>query len=161
MRTLKKAAIGLAIVVVVLIAAAWWVLRGDAADLTLDQVTGTDPQLAEPAPQLIPTVQVAKPIGWAEGAAPEAAQGLAVNRFAEGLEHPRVIYAMPNGDILVAESNAPERVVAGGGVIMNWVAGFLFRRAGASVPSPNKLVLLRDADGDGTAEERHELLNAL
>src|SRR5690606_33611165 len=58
--------------------------------------------------------------------------------------------------ILVAESNAPERVVAGGG-ITNLVAGFLFRRAGAAVPSPNKLVLLRDADGNGTAEERHVL----
>src|SRR5690606_35891164 len=66
-----------------------------------------------------------------------------------------------NGDILVAEANAPERIVAGGGAITNWVAGFLFRGAGASVPSPNKLLLLRDADGDGTAEERHELLSNL
>jgi len=161
MRILKKIAIGLAVVVLVVAVAGWWVLRGQSATLQLDQVTGTDPQLAEPHPQTIPTVRVAKPIGWAEGAAPAAAQGLVVNRFAEGLEHPRVIYAMPNGDILVAEGNAPERVVAGGGSITNWVAGFLFRRAGASVPSPNKLVLLRDADGDGKAEERHELLNTL
>jgi glucose/arabinose dehydrogenase len=127
----------------------------------MDKVTGTDPELAEPDPQTIPTVQVAKPIGWEEGAAPATAQGLTVNRFAEGLEHPRVIYTMPNGDVLVAESNAPERVVAGGGTITNWIAGFLFRRAGAAVPSPNKLLLLRDADGDGTAEERHELLSDL
>lgn len=161
MGILKKIAIAVAVVVFVVVAAGWWVLRGDAATLTVDQVTGTDPQLAEPDPQTIPTVGVAKPIGWAEGAAPEAAQGLAVNRFAEGLEHPRVIYAMPNGDILVAEANAPERIVAGGGAITNWVAGFLFRRAGAAVPSPNKLVLLRDADGNGTAEERHELLTGL
>ena len=156
MRILKKVAIGLVAVLVVLAVAAWWVLRGDAADYPFEDVTGTDPVLAEPDPQTIPTVRVAEPIGWADGTAPEAAAGLAVNRFAEGLEHPRVIYAMPNGDILVAESNAPERVVAGGG-ITNLVAGFLFRRAGAAVPSPNKLVLLRDADGNGTAEERHVL----
>lgn len=156
MRILKKIAIGLVAVLVVLAVAAWWVLRGDAADHPFADVTGTDPVLAEPDPQTIPTVRVAKPIGWPDGTAPEAAAGLAVNRFAEGLEHPRVIYAMPNGDILVAESNAPERVVAGGG-ITNLVAGFLFRRAGAAVPSPNKLVLLRDADGNGTAEERHVL----
>jgi glucose/arabinose dehydrogenase len=80
-----------------------------------------------------------------------------VNRFAEGLEHPRVVYAMPNGDILVAESNAPGRVVTGGNAITNWIAGLLFSRAGASVPSPDKLVLLRDDNGDGVAEERHEL----
>jgi glucose/arabinose dehydrogenase len=67
---------------------------------------------------------------------------------------------MPNGDILVAESNAPERVVAGGG-LTNLIAGFLFSRAGAAVPSPNKLVLLRDADGDGVAEEQHVLRSDL
>src|SRR5690606_36078705 len=78
----------------------------------------------------------------------------------EALEHPRVIYAMPNGDILVAKSNAPERVVAGGG-LTNLVAGFLFRRAGAAVPSPDQLVLLRDADGDGVAEARHTLRSDL
>ena len=77
-----------------------------------EQVTGTDPVIAAPDAQTIPTVAVAEPIGWDEGEAPEAAAGLEVNRFAEGLEHPRVIYAMPNGDILVAESNAPERIGA-------------------------------------------------
>ena len=156
MRILKKIAIGLAVVIVVLAAAGWWVLRGSPAEYTLAQVTGTDPLLAEPDEQTIPTVQVAEPIGWPDGAAPDAAEGLAVNRFAEGLEHPRVIYAMPGGDILVTETNAPERPVAGGG-ITNFVAGFLFRRAGAAVPSPDRLVLLRDADGDGIAEAKYTL----
>ncbi len=160
MRILKKIAIGLVVVILLLALAGWWILRGDPANLTVEAVTGTDPELAEPDAQTIPTVEVAEPIGWADGAAPEAAAGLAVNRFAEGLEHPRVIYAMPNGDILVAESNAPERIVAGGG-LTNLVAGFLFRRAGAAVPSPNKLVLLRDADGDGVAEARHTLRDDL
>jgi len=160
MSKLKKFAIGLAVVIVVLVAAGWWLMRGSPAQYTLAQVTGTDPLLAEPDAQTIPTVQVAEPIGWPDGAAPDAAEGLAVNRFAEGLEHPRVIYAMPNGDILVAESNAPERIVAGGG-LTNLVAGFLFRKAGAAVPSPNKLVLLRDADGDGAAEARTVLRDDL
>lgn len=160
MRILKKIAIGLLVVVLILVAAGWWVLRGSPAEYTVAQVTGTDPLLAEPDEQTIPTVQVAEPIGWGEDGAPAAAAGLAVNRFAEGLEHPRVIYAMPNGDILVAESNAPERPIAGGG-ITNFLAGFLFRRAGAAVPSPNKLVLLRDADADGVAEARHLLRDDL
>ena len=160
MGTFKKIAIGLVVVIVILVVAGWWVLRGEPAEYTVAQVTGTDPLLAEADPQTIPTVQVAKPIGWADDAAPDAAEGLEVTRFAEALEHPRVIYAMPNGDILVAESNAPERVVAGGG-LTNLVAGFLFRRAGAAVPSPDKLVLLRDADGDGVAEARHTLRSDL
>jgi glucose/arabinose dehydrogenase len=160
MRILKKIAIALAVLLLVLVVAGWWVLRGHPAELSVDEVAGTDPTLAEPDEQMIPTVWVAEPVGWPEGAAPEAAEGLQVNRFAEGLEHPRVIYAMPNGDILVAESNAPERVVAGGGLV-NLVAGFLFRRAGAAVPSPDKLVLLRDSNGDGVAEARHTLRDDL
>lgn len=156
----KKLAIGLVVVILVLAAAGWWIVRGDPAQYSLDEVTGTDPKLAEPDEQTIPTVGVVRPIGWPEGAAPQAAQGLAVNRFAQGLEHPRVIYAMPNGDVLVAEANAPDRVIAGGG-ITNFVAGILFSRAGASVPSPNRLVLLRDANGDGVAEERHVLRDDL
>ena len=135
MRILKKIAIGLLVLAVVLAGTGWWILRGDPAEHSLEEVTGTDPVIAEPDAQTIPTVDVAAPVGWAEGQAPEAAQGLAVNRFAEGLEHPRVIYPMPNGDILVAESNAPSRVVAGGNAVTNWIAGLLFSRAGASVPS--------------------------
>jgi glucose/arabinose dehydrogenase len=160
MSILKKLAIGLLVVVLLLALAGWWVLRGDSAEYSVEQVSGTDPLLAEPAPQRIPTVRVAEPVGWPDGAAPEAAEGLVVNRFAEGLEHPRVIYAMPNGDILVTETNAPERPVAGGW-LTNLVAGFLFRRAGAAVASPNRIVLLRDTDGDGVADERHTLREGL
>jgi glucose/arabinose dehydrogenase len=161
MKTLTKVAIGLLVVLVVLVGIGWWIVRGDPAEHSVEDVTGTDPVIAAPDEQTIPTVAVAKPIGWADGQAPEAAEGLTVNRFAEGLEHPRVIYPMPNGDILVAESNAPERVLGGGNAVTNWIAGILFSRAGAAVPSPNKLVLLRDADGDGVAEERHTLRSDL
>ncbi len=160
MAILKKIGIALLVLILVLAVALWWVLRGDPADLSVAAVTGDDPQLAEPDPQTIPTVKVFKPVGWPEGAVPEAAEGLAVTRFAEGLDHPRIIYPLPNGDILVSESNAPDRVVAGGW-LTNLVAGFLFSKAGADEPSPDKLVLLRDADGDGKAEAREVLRDDL
>jgi glucose/arabinose dehydrogenase len=155
MRLLKKIAIGLVAVVLILVALGWWLTRGEPAEHSVLEVSGTDPTLAEADAQTIPTVWVAEPIGWPDGAAPDAAEGLAVTRFAEGLAHPRVIYAMPGGDILVAETSAPERPSMGG--IQDLIAGYLFRRAGAAVPSPNRLVLLRDADGDGAAEARHVL----
>ena len=161
MNTLKKLAIGLLVVVLVLGLAGWWALRGSSAEFPFDQVTGADPKLADPKPQTIPTVDVAKPVGWGPNEAPAAAAGLAVTRFATGLEHPRVMYTLPNGDILVSESNAPSRVIGGGSWITNWVAGILFSRAGADVPSPNKLLLLRDADGDGVAEQRFVLRSDL
>ncbi|MXO60510.1 sorbosone dehydrogenase family protein [Altererythrobacter salegens] len=156
MAILKKIGIALLVLVLILAVALWWVLRGSSADLSVEAVTGDDPQLAEPDPQTVPTVKVFTPVGWPDGAAPEAAEGMAVTRFAEGLDHPRVIYPLPNGDILVSESNAPDRIVAGGW-LTNVVAGFLFSKAGAAEPSPDKLVLLRDADGDGKAETREVL----
>jgi glucose/arabinose dehydrogenase len=160
MSILKKISIGAIIVILLLAVGVWWALRGSPADYTVAQVTGVDPALAKPDPEMIPTVRVAKPIGWSDGQAPKAAEGLTVNRFAEGLRHPRIIYPLPNGDLLVTETNAPPREVAGGG-ITNFVAGLLFKRAGAAVPSPNTLVLLRDADGDGTAETKKVLRNDL
>lgn len=154
MRILKKLLIALLVILVLLAIAAWWILKGDPAKVPFDKVTGTDPTISEPRPQTIPTVQIAKPVGWKANEAPVAAQGLTVTRFAEGLEHPRNMLTLPNGDILVAESNAPARIVAGGGGITNFIAGLLFAQAGADVPSPNKLVLLQDADGDGVAESK-------
>src|SRR5690606_8506222 len=76
MGILKKIAVGLLVAIVILAAAGWWVLRGEPAEYTVAEVTGTDPLLAGPDPQTIPTVQVAEPIGWADGAAPDAAEGL-------------------------------------------------------------------------------------
>ncbi len=160
MRILKKIGIALLVLLVVLAIALWWVSRGDPADLSVEAVTGDDPQLHEPDPQTIPTVKVFKPVGWPDGTAPEAAEGLAVSRFAEGLEHPRIMYPLPNGDILVSETNSPPREIAGGW-LTNLVAGFLFSQAGADVPSPNRLVLLRDADGDGKAEQKSVLRSDL
>ena len=160
MSTLKKIAIGLLVVVVLLVAIGWWLLRGDPAEYTLAETTGNDPVLAEPDPQTIPTVEIAEPVGWGEDEVPNAAQGLAVNRFATGLDHPRVLYQLPNGDVLVSEANAPERVVAGGW-LTNLVAGFLFSEAGAGAPSPDRVLLLRDEDSDGVADRRVVLREGL
>ncbi len=160
MSTLKKVGLGALVVLILLVALGWWLLRGNPAELTFAEVTGTDPVLAEPKAELVPTVKVARPIGFPDGAVPQAAQGLVVNRFATGLNHPRVIYTMPNGDVLVAETNAPPGRDMGGG-ITGWFAGLLFARAGADVPSADRIVLLRDADGDGVAEQTFVLREGL
>ncbi len=160
MRILKKILIALLVVLVVAGIALWWLTRPQEAQYSLDETSGTDPVLAEPDPQLIPTVGIAEPIGWEEGQLPVAAEGLEVNAFATDLDHPRVIYTMPGGDVLVTLTNAPDRPVAGGW-LTNLVADWLFSSAGAGMESPNQLVLLRDADGDGVAEERHTLLDGL
>ena len=153
MTLIKKLLIGVVIIVAALGLAAAWIVRGDPAEYTVEAVTGVEPKLAKPDPQTIPTVGVVTPVGWKDDEAPVAAQGLVVSRFATDLEHPRTMLTLPNGDVLVALTNAPSRVVAGGG-LTNLVAGYLFRKAGASVPSPNEIVLLRDQNGDGVAETR-------
>ncbi|MXO70530.1 PQQ-dependent sugar dehydrogenase [Alteraurantiacibacter buctensis] len=160
MRILKKLAIALVVILLVGGGVLWWMTRPVPATVSLEDTTGTDPVLVEPDEQVFPTVGVAKPIGWGADGTPDAAQGLQVTRFAEGLEHPRVLYTLPNGDVLVTLSNAPERPLAGG-FLTNLVAGFLFSAAGADVPSPNKLVLLRDADKDGRAEAQFVLRDDL
>jgi glucose/arabinose dehydrogenase len=85
----------------------WYAVRPDVAQLPLSKVTGTDPAITEAREEKVPTVSVAKAIGWKAGEAPIAAKGLVVERFAEGLDHPRNVYVLPNGDVLVAETNAP------------------------------------------------------
>jgi len=111
---------------------------------------GAEPQL--PAPQGgLPTINTARPVGWAEGAAPVAPEGFVVARFAEGLAHPRWIATLPNGDVLVAESST--RPQEGGG-LMGWIRNSVQRGAGALSPSADRITLLRDADRDGVAETR-------
>ena len=157
MSILRKASITLVIVVALLAAGLFWLTRGDTAGLSVEDVAGTDPVLEEADAESFPTVKIAKPVGWGDGQKPATAEGLAVNRFAEGLEHPRVLYALPNGDVLVTLTRAPSRPsdeadVGIGDAIYNWIADLLFSEAGAAGESPNQLVLLRDADGDGSAE---------
>lgn len=159
MTLIRKIILALIIILVLLAAVLYWLSRGDTADLTVEEVTGTDPTLQEPNAEAIPTVQIAKPVGWAEGDSPIAAEGLAVQRFAEGLEHPRVLHALPNGDILVTLTRSPPSEEDGG--LVGWIADILLTRAGAKGDSPNQLVLLRDSDGDGVAETRKVLKDDL
>ncbi len=137
----------------------FWLTRGDKADLSVIDVSGDDPVLEEPNAESIPTVRIAKPVGWPADTVPAAAEGLAVNRFAEGLGHPRVIHTLPNGDVLVTLTRAPAS--GDGGGITAWIADLLMTRAGAAGASANQLVLLRDTDGDGRSDQQMTLLDDL
>jgi glucose/arabinose dehydrogenase len=132
---------------------------GDKSTLPQGADIGPQPELKAPNKTLIPTVNIAKATGWPAGVMPTAAAGLAVNAFATALDHPRWVYVLPNGDVLVAESNAPAKPEAGG--IRNWIQSKVMARAGAGVPSANRITLLRDADGDGVAELKTVFLKNL
>ncbi|PKN95036.1 MAG: sorbosone dehydrogenase [Chloroflexi bacterium HGW-Chloroflexi-6] len=130
-----------------------YIVYGGAARLPLSSGFGPNPELATPDQSLIPVVDVRSGIGWAAGEKPVAAEGMAVVAFAQGLDHPRWLYVLPNGDVLVAESNGPPQPEDAKG-IKGWVFKQLQAKAGAAVPSANRITLLRDADGDGIAEMR-------
>ncbi len=133
---------------------------GDAAKLPEEASMGPDPTIPAPDSSLIPTVHIALAKGWPAGMKPTATAGLAVAAFAEGLDHPRWLYVLPNGDVLVAETNAPPRPEEGKG-LKGWIMQFVQKRAGAGVPSANRITLLRDADGDGVVETRSVFLKGL
>ncbi len=149
----------IAAMLIVAAVAAWLLLfQPDEARLTPEAVSGRVPELSNPRFESIPTVDIADAVGWPDGAKPAAARGLTVTAFADGLDHPRWLYRLPNGDILVAETNSPPRT---GGGITGMVMGHLMKRAGAGVPSANRITLLRDTDGDGVADARSALLENL
>ncbi len=133
---------------------------GDAAKLPDQAGIGPNPTIPPPNTTLIPTVNIAAAKGWPEGTQPTPASDLAVNAYATGLDHPRWLYVLPNGDVLVAETNGPDRPEDAKGI-----KGFFFhvaqKWAGAGVPSANRITLLRDADGDGVAETRTVFLKDL
>ena len=133
---------------------------GGVATLPISAGTGPQPILPPPQQTLIPTVHIAPARGWPPGAAPQPAPGMRVAAFARGLDHPRWLYVLPNGDVLVAETNAPPKPDDAKG-IKGWVMGLVMKRAGAAVPSANRITLLRDTDGDGVADLRSVLLAGL
>ncbi|MBJ2349808.1 MULTISPECIES: PQQ-dependent sugar dehydrogenase [Pseudomonas] len=133
---------------------------GESSTLQVSDGIGPSPKLPEPNKTLIPTVNIAEAVGWPDGAKPTPAQGLKVVAFAEGLDHPRWLYVLPNGDVLVAETNAPPKPDDAKG-IRGWVMKKVMGRAGAGVPSPNRITLLRDANHDGVAETRTIFLENL
>lgn len=153
------------IVLLGLIFVAAWFVQGDTADLSVAEVTGTDPVLVEAEAEAFPTVQIAEPVGWDANSAPRPAAGLAVSRFADGLDHPRVMHVLPNGDVLVTLTRAPRVEAAGDegfmGRIRDFIASRLFEKAGSAGESPNTLMLLRDSNGDGRADERFALATDL
>ena len=133
---------------------------GEVATLPESAGVGLRPALPPPRPTLIPTVHIAPAKGWPAGATPVAAAGLAVGAYATGLDHPRWLHVLPNGDVLVAETNGPPRPDNARG-IKGWVMKLITKRAGAGVPSANRITLLRDTDGDGIAETRTVFLSGL
>lgn len=137
------------------------VLAGcESATIPFTESVGANPTLPEPKQDLIPTVNIAPAKGWTGGEMPTAAEGLQVDAFARGLDHPRWLYTLPNGDVLVAESNSPPKPEARKS-IRGWFMKVVMKRAGAGVPSANRITLLRDADGDGVAEVREVFLENL
>jgi glucose/arabinose dehydrogenase len=132
----------------------------ESARLPGEAGMGPKPTLPVPDKRLIPTLHVADAKGWPAGKTPTPASGLAVTAFAAGLDHPRWIYVLPNGDVLVAETNAPPKPDDSKG-IRGWVQGKAMKRAGSVTPSANRILLLRDADGDGIAETRTVFLAGL
>ena len=145
---------------VVIALAAGLAACGESSTLQVADGTGPSPKLPEPNKTLIPTVNIAPAVGWAEGGKPIAAQGTQVAAFAEALDHPRWLYVLPNGDVLVAETNAPPKPDDSKG-IRGWVMEKVMGEAGAGVPSANRITLLRDADHDGVAETRSVFLQNL
>lgn len=133
---------------------------GESATLPEQAGFGPDPSLPSPNATLIPTVNIAPAKGWTAGATPKAANGLAVNAFATGLDHPRWLYVLPNGDVLVAESDAPPKPDDSKG-IKGWIMKLVMKRAGAGVASANRITLLRDTRGDGVADLRTVFLQGL
>jgi glucose/arabinose dehydrogenase len=133
---------------------------GASATIPISEGTGPHPVLPAPKKSLIPTVNVVNAKGWPEGVTPRAADGLTVTAFASNLNHPRWLYVLPNGDVLVAETNAPQRPDDGKG-IKGWFFRRFQKKAGGAVPTANRITRLHDADGDGVAEIRSVLLSGL
>lgn len=156
---MRKHVLRFGLVLLVLIAGlVFYLTRPDRAQLSENAVAGRTPQLTQVRDQWFPTVRVADPIGWQDGQTPTAPAGLQVQPFAKGLDHPRWLYRLANGDVLVAESNSPPRE---GGGITGWFMRLFMDKAGAGGASANRITLLRDANGDGVAEARSVFLTGL
>jgi len=130
------------------------------ATLEVAAVEGTSPQIVKPRTGLFPLFKIAKPVGWKQNEMPTPAAGLKVQAFATKLDHPRWMLALPNGDVLVAETNAPPKPDDSNG-FSGWVEKQLQQDAGAGVRSANRITLLRDTNGDGVADQRSVLLSGL
>ena len=133
---------------------------GEMATLPVEAGIGPHPTLPPPHPTWIPTIHIAPAKGWPAGGKPTAAAGLSVAAYASGLDHPRWLYTLPNGDVLVAETNAPPKPEDASG-IRGFVMKRVMQRAGAATPSANRITLLRGVDANGAAQERFVFLKGL
>jgi len=147
----------LSIIISTLLSASAW--AGDAR-LPVSAGTGLHPELPAPEHSLIPTLNIAPAKGWPTGGKPTAAPGTSVARFAQGLDHPRWLYVLPNGDVLVAETNAPPKPEDSKG-LKGWISKKVQKRAGAIGQSADRITLLRDANGDGVVETQTVFLQGL
>jgi glucose/arabinose dehydrogenase len=145
-------------ILIVTIAALTLAGCGDNAKLPAQDGYGPKPLLPKAKAETIPTMNIARAVGWPAGTTPVAPKGFTVTAFAKDLDHPRWLYVLPNGDVLVAETNAPPK--SGGGV-MAWIQKKVMGMAGADTPSANRITLLRDSDGNGTAETRSTFISGL
>lgn len=146
----------LAVILLAVLIGLFVMTKRQNAELPVVAAMGQQPKFT-PEIERIPTIAIARPIAWGN-ARPTAPAGLSVQAFAADLQHPRWLYLLPNGDVLVAEANSPPRKVEG---IADRIMGWLLGRAGAGVPSANRITLLRDADGDGVAETRSVFISGL
>ena len=133
---------------------------GCAKTVPFEDTVGTNPTITAPEKSIIPTVLVAPAVVWHNGAQPTAADGLAVNAFASNLNHPRWLLVLPNGDVLVAQTNSPPKPDDKTG-IKAWVMGKVMKRAGAVTSSANQIILLRDTNHDGVADVRSVFVDGL
>jgi glucose/arabinose dehydrogenase len=142
------------------VAGMWCGACGSASNQPVTQTTGANPALPPPQTSVVPVVNTVTAKGWAADQTPVPADGTTVTAFARGLDHPRWIYALPSGDVLVAETNAPDRPEDNKG-LKGWFFKRYQKQAGGAVPSANRITLLRDSDGDGIAETKSTLLSGL
>ncbi len=156
---MKRHIIAITLILLALVAGTlYYLTRPDIARLAQGQDVGREPVFTPARSQTIPTIGIAEASGWKQGEAPSPARALSVSRFAQGLSHPRSLFRLPNGDILVAETNRPAHVPGG---IVDRITDYYLTKAGAGGPSPNRITLLRDADGDGKPERRTVFLTGL
>ncbi|MBB3182311.1 PQQ-dependent sugar dehydrogenase [Variovorax sp. Sphag1AA] len=139
---------------------------GETAKLPTEAGIGQTPELPPPVKTMIPTINIAPAVGWADAAGPTAPEGFVVTAFARGLDHPRMVYTLPNGDVLVVESNRPPKPDNGESKglmakVRDKAMDIVQKRAGAGVPSANRITLLRDTDGDGVADVRKVFIDKL
>lgn len=159
---MRRVLVAIAIVFILLLGlgAALIFLSREEATVPVEQGYGSAPRLPAPNPTLLPTVNVADASSWRDGEMPVAAEGLSVASFASDLDHPRWLHVLPNGDVLVAETNKPPKKDESFSV-RGFFMGIFMSRAGAEVPSANRITLLRDTDKDGIADERYPFLENL